>query len=113
MFLAGKADRQPPANAGKPERWAECLNTDNTPKWESIAVMGGSEGAGQAAYVGYRRKVDRVMQFSGIDDAVNYNLAAGNCELAPCHVPLHLRSLLYPPSLSTPVPYRRDTHTYY
>lgn len=62
-----------------PEDFAHCLTKSGEVNWGVFAVMGGSEGSGQAAFVGYHRKVDRVIQFSGIDDGVVYDLNAGVC----------------------------------
>ena len=48
-----------------------------------MAVAGGSEGSGQAAFTGYHHSVDRVLMFSGMVDAIEYDLRAGNYTAAP------------------------------
>lgn len=78
LYLANKTGTPPPREAGDPGRWARCLERDDTVKWPALAVFGGSEGSGMAAFAGYHRPVQRVMQFSGIDDGVVYDLNKGN-----------------------------------
>jgi len=85
-FLAGKDEQQPPASIGDPAQWNTCLTGSGDSlavNWPKIAVAGGSEGSGQAAWTGHAHSVDRVIMFSGIDDAIEYNLAKGNYSSPP------------------------------
>ncbi len=49
------------------EAWGEYL-VEAAPKWERIAVAGHSQGAGMAAYIAQRKRVARVILFSGPGD---------------------------------------------
>ena len=63
---------------GDVAQWSNCLTGSGenlAVNWMNIAVAGGSECSGQAAYFGHAHAVDRVVMFSGIDDATEYNLA--------------------------------------
>ncbi|HMH23077.1 MAG TPA: hypothetical protein VK563_14935 [Puia sp.] len=51
--------------------WDEYIK-DSTIQWEKIVVGGHSQGAGHAAYLGKRFKVDRVLIFSGPQDYLSY-----------------------------------------
>jgi len=85
-FLAGKAEKQPPASLGDPAQWNSCMTGAGDKlavNWAKIAVAGGSEGSGQAAWTGHAHAVDRVVMFSGIDDAIEYNLIQGNYSSPP------------------------------
>jgi len=85
-YLAGLEDTKPPESAGGTEQWLNCLQLtggEYEVNWSKIAAMGGSEGSGQAAFVGYAHKIDRVMMFSGIVDAIEYDLKAGNYTATP------------------------------
>jgi pimeloyl-ACP methyl ester carboxylesterase len=43
--------------------WGQYI-ADGAPKWERIAVAGHSQGAGMAAYIAQKKRVDRVILFS-------------------------------------------------
>jgi len=50
------------AVSGGTEQWLNCLQLtggEYEVNWSKIAAMGGSEGSGQAAFVGYAHKIDR------------------------------------------------------
>ena len=85
-YLAGKGDKEPPAAIGDPAQWDACLTGSGETlavNWAKVAVAGGSEGSGQAAWTGHVHAVDRVIMFSGIDDAIEYNLLQGNYSSPP------------------------------
>jgi hypothetical protein len=50
------------------ENWAQFLNTDGSPKWETIAIAGQSQGGGHAALIGIKHKVARVICFGAPKD---------------------------------------------
>lgn len=52
------------------EGWSAFLS-GNAPKWSSIVLCGGSQGAGEAAAIGKVVTLARVVQLSGTVDAVN------------------------------------------
>jgi hypothetical protein len=52
------------------EGWGAFLSA-GAPKWSSIALCGGSQGAGEAAAIGKVVTLARVVQLSGTVDAVN------------------------------------------
>jgi len=62
--------------------WAKYLDADGSPKRSSMRVGGHSQGAGSAAWIGYKQKVNRVVQISGPCDPVNWT-AVGPPETPP------------------------------
>ncbi|WP_344973892.1 BPSS1187 family protein [Compostibacter hankyongensis] len=58
--------------------WQEFVRPDGQPRWERIITAGHSQGAGHAAWLGKRFRVDRVLMFSGPQDYLNpYHMPAG------------------------------------
>ncbi len=63
-------DRQRPG-----EGWGRFLDSPTQPKWSSIIVSGHSTGAGQAAFIGLKKRLAGVAVMSGPGDGSATNLA--------------------------------------
>jgi len=59
--------------------WSGYLDAaSGLPLWRRIRAAGHSQGAGAAAYIGYRRELPRVVQFSGVCDMSEWTRKLGS-----------------------------------
>ena len=70
------------------ENWSQYLLGDNTMDWSKIIVGGHSQGAGHAAYLAKKYRVERVLLFSGPNDYSDHFSNSANWLRQPGKTPV-------------------------
>jgi len=70
-------------------KWNSFLNAENLPEWNSIVIVGHSQGAGHAALIGKMYRTQRIIMISGPNDFYSGQQTPASWLSLPSLTPLH------------------------